>query len=468
MSSLSVGTTGSSTIKFSGLASGLDTAAIIEALMGAERQPVVRLTTQQEKLTAQQGQLQTIQSSLRQLQFAVADFSLSAAFENTQNVTSSEPTRVSAVSTTGAGVGGHEVEVTQLANSSQRTFAFTNPAAEDTVTIDGHEYAIKAGASAKELASKINSDSTATVYAAVVASGAESGTIVFSSRATGNTGAAFIAVSDTAGALVENAAAAKEGKNAEYTVDGVAGTSASNTISSAIPGVTLTLEGLTTTGPVTINVHPPGPSVTAIETKLQEFVTLYNSTVAAIQKQLTTKPPAHAANATEFAVGTLFGDHDLTSLMSRMRQTMYEPIKELAAEMSSPADIGLSTGAASGKGASSQSALEGQLSLDPAKLKEAVETNPAGAKLMLQKWSLGLQSMLNVAAEPAGTLGGRIESDTRQITNLTHQIATMNEMLAVRERALQITYSKLEAVISQNSAQGAWLTSQEKALNKTG
>ncbi len=351
-----------------------------------------------------------------------------------------------------------------MANSAQRTFAFASPEAEDTVTIDGHEYTIKAGASAKELASKINSDSTATVYAAVV----ESGTIVFSSRATGNTGAAFIAVSDTAGALTENAAAAKEGKNAEYTVDGVAGTSASNTVTSAIPGVTLTLEGLTTTGPVTIDMQPPGPSLTAIETKLQEFVTLYNSTVAEIQKQLTTKPPAHAANATEFAVGTLFGDHDLTSLLSRMRQTMYEPIKELAVEMSSPADIGLSTGAATGKGASSQSALEGQLSLNPAKLKEAIETNPAGAKLMLQKWSLGLQSMLNAAAEPGGTLDGRIEGDTRQITNLTHQIATMNEMLAVRERALQITYAKLEAVISQNSAQGAWLTSQEKALNKTG
>ncbi|HEX5851876.1 MAG TPA: flagellar filament capping protein FliD [Solirubrobacteraceae bacterium] len=462
MSSLSIGAGSSSTIKFSGLASGLDTAAIIEALMGAERQPVIRLTTQQEKLQAQQGVLQSIQSSLRQLTFAVADFSLPAVFESTQTVTSSEPTRVSAASTVGAGVGGHQIEVTQLANSSQRTFAFTSPAAGDTVTIDGHEYTINAGASAKELASKINSDSTATVYAAVV----ESGTIVFSSRATGNTGAEFIAVSDTAGALTENALAAKEGKNAEYTVDGVAGTSASNTITSAIPGVTLTLEGLTTMGPVTINVHPPAPSVTAIEAKVQAFVTLYNTTVAAIQKQLSTKPPAHAANASEFATGALFGDHDLTSLISRMRQTMYEPIKELPVEMASPADIGLSTGAATGGGGSSQSALEGQLNLNPAKLKEAIETNPAGTKLMLQKWSQGLRGMINVVAEPAGTLGGRIEGDSRQITYLTHRISIMNEMLAVRERALQATYSKLEGVISQNSARASWLTSQERALNK--
>ncbi len=95
----------------------------------------------------------------------------------------------------GAGIGGHEVEVTQLANSAQRTFTFTSPTAEDTLTIDGHSYTVKAGESAKELASTINSDSTATVYAAVL----EGGTLVLSNRATGNTGAEFIKVSDPGG-----------------------------------------------------------------------------------------------------------------------------------------------------------------------------------------------------------------------------------------------------------------------------
>ncbi len=454
---------GGSTISFSGLASGLNTSAIIEALMGAERAPVTRLTTQQEKLQAQQGQLQGIQTSLQQLSFEVSEFSLPSLFETSQIVTSSEPSRVGATSTTGAGVGGHQVEVKQLANSAQRTFAFTSPASEDTVTIDGHEYTIKAGASAKELASKINSDSSATVYAAVV----EGGNIVFSSRVTGNTGGEFISVSDTALALAELEGTAKEGKNAEYTVDGVAGTSATNTVTNAIPGVTLTLEGLTTTGPVTINVHAPGPSVSAIEKQVQSFLTLYNSTVAAIQTQISTKPPTHATSASEFAIGALFGDNDLTSLISRMRQTMYEPVAGLAAEMSSPADIGISTGAAT-SGSSSKATLEGQLTLNPAKLKEAIETNPAGAQLMLQKWSQGLQSMVTAMAEPAGTLGARIEGDNGQINNLTHQIATMNEMLAVRQRALQATYAKLEGVISQNSAQTSWLVSQEKSLNNSG
>jgi flagellar hook-associated protein 2 len=462
MSSVSVGSGGVSTINFSGLASGLNTAAIIEALMNAERQPVRRLTTQQEKLQAQESQLQGIQSSLQQLNFELSEFSLPSLFEGSQTVTSSEPARVSAVSTSGAGVGGHQVEVTQLANSAQRTFTFTSPAEEDTITIDGHEYKIAAGASAKELASKINSDATATVYAAVVEGG-----IVFSSRATGNTGAEFINVIDTQGAIAEQPGTAKEGKNAEFSVDGVAGTSATNTVTSAIAGVTLKLEGVTTTsGPVTINVHPPGPNVTTIETQVQSFVTLYNSTVAAIQKQISTKPLSTAKSGSEFAIGSLFGDQSLTNLLSRMRQTMYEPIEGLPAEMASPADIGLSTG--SSGGSASQSGIEGQLNLDPTKLKEAIEANPSGAQAMVQKWATGLQSMVNAMAEPAGTLGGRIEGNSSQINNLTHQISTMNEMLAVRQRALQATYAKLEAVISQNSAQGSWLTSQEKSFNNSG
>ena len=38
----------------------------------------------------------------------------------------------------------------------------------------------------------------------------------------------------------------------------------------------------------------------------------------------------------------------------------------------------------------------------------------------------------------------------------------MNELLAERERALQQTYAELESVISKNTAQANWLTSQEK------
>jgi flagellar hook-associated protein 2 len=463
VSSLSVGSSGgSSPLSVTGLASGLDTSAIIKALLSAEREPIARLTAQQEKLQAQQGIMQGIQTSLQQLEFAVSEFTLPGLFETSQTVTSSEPLRVSATTSTGAGVGGYEVEVKQLANSAQRSYTFTSPAAEETVTIDGNEYTLKAGATAKELAAKVNSDSKATVYAAII--GTEG--LVLSNRATGATEGKFITVS-SGGALTEKEGTAKEGKNAEFTVDGVAGTSTSNVVTTAIAGVTLTLAGLTTTttGPVTIDVQAPGVTPSAIESKIQSFVTLYNSTVESIEKQLTTKPPTSGASAS--ASGSLFGDPELSSLLSRMRQTMYEPVAGLAAEMSSPYDIGLGTGAATG-GTTSQSALEGQLKLEPSKLLSALQSDPEGAKLMLQKWSQSLQGVVRAAAEPGGSIETRSTGEGSEISELKIRINTMNEMLAVRQKALEQTYAALEGVISKNTAQNNWLVGQAEQLNKSG
>jgi flagellar hook-associated protein 2 len=459
---VSVNSAGASPLSITGLASGLNTTAIISALMGAERAPVTRLTHTQEKLQGDQSALRAIQNSLQQLSSSVSEFALPSLYESAQSVTSSEPTRIAAVATLGAVIGGHEVEVTQLATSSQRAFTFTSPAAEEKITIDGHEYAVKPAETARELAASINSDSTSTVYA----SAQENGTIVLSSRKTGNTGAEFVKVTDPGTALVEVAGGAHEGKNAEYKVDGVAGTSASNTVTEAIAGVTLTLTGLTSGGPVTIDVKPPGPSTSGIEAQVQAFVKLYNTTTASIQKQLATKPPTREASA-ERGTGTLFGDQELGGLLTTMRQAMYEPIAGLAAEMSSLASIGVSTGAATA-GGSSTSSLAGQLSLNTTQLTEAVRGNPVGVQHVLAAWSQSLQGLLNSTAEPGGSIEARINGDASQITNYATQITNMNEVLLVREKALINTYAKLEGIISQNNNQTNWLASQSEQLIKSG
>jgi flagellar hook-associated protein 2 len=451
-------------ITITGLASGLETSKIIAALMGAQREPVTHMTNEEQRLQAEQSDLQGIQTSLQQLAAAASEFTLPSLFENSQTVSSSEPARVGAALATGsgAGVGGYEVEVTQLANSAQRTFTFASPAKAETITIEGHEFTLSGGETAKQFASAINAEASATVYAAVL----EGETLVLSNRATGNTGTEFIKVTDPGGALTETGTA-KEGKNAEFKVDGVAGTASTNTVTNAIAGVTLTLGGLTPAGPVTIDVGAPGPSASAVEAQVQAFVKLYNSTVESIQSQLQTKPPVKPASG-EFGVGVLFGDVELSSLLNSMRATMYEPIKGLESGMSSPFNIGISTGKPSGESVSSQTSLEGLLTLEPAKLSEAVKANPAGVQQMLQQWSLNLQSLVNVAGGPGGTIAARTTGDASQITQLTSQIANMNEILANREKALQATYAELETVISKNSAQGDWLTQQEESLSKSG
>jgi flagellar hook-associated protein 2 len=463
MSTASLSTVGGSPISVSGLASGLDTSSIIQALLSAERQPIIHLTNQQEKLSGQQTQLQVLKTSLLNLSFASDEFILPSLFEGVQTVSSSEPARVSATITGGAGVGGYQLEVTQLANSAQRTFAFQSPAAEDTLTIDGREYTLKAGATAKDLASKINADGKGTVYAAV--QGTE--TIVLSSRTTGAGGGEFIKVADPGAALTEKEGTAKEGKNAEYKLDGVAGTSASNTLTEAIAGVSLTFSALTGAGPVTIAVQPPAPSLKAIEAQLESFVTAYNKTVEEVGKQLTTKPVEHPQNTSELSVGSLFADTGLTNLLARMRQAMYQPAEGLPAGMSSPSDLGVSTGAATG-GSSSQSSLSGVLKLDTAKLAKAIQENPSGARTMMQQWSLNFSKVVREVAAPGGTLEARINGEETQIRAMKLRVATMNQMLAVRQKSLEHTYAQLESVISRNTSLGSWLTSQTALLEKSG
>jgi len=460
-SALTLGSSTTAPITVTGLASGLDTSSIVAALMQAEREPVVHLDDEQSKLEASRTELQSVQGKLQQLAAAVSEFALPSLYESTQTVTSNEPDRVSAVATSGAAIGGYEVEVTRLANAAQRTFTFTSPVAEpDTFTIENQKFTVKVGGGASELASAINSNSKVGVFAAVL----QNGEIVLSSRTTGASSGEYIVVEDAAGTLTEKEGTAKPGREAEYEIDGVEGTSSSNTVTDAIPGVTLTFGGVTPDGPVTIDVQPPGLNAGALEAKVQSFVKLYNSTIESLQSQLTTKPPEKPTNASEFSIGTLFADTELTSLVDRLRTSMYEPIAGLQAGMSSPADIGLSTGAPTGAGASSQSSLEGLLTLDASKLTEAVKSDPAGVQKMLERWSSALQGTIEDAGGAGGSLETRINGDSTQITQLTSQIANMNEMLVQREKALQETYAQLEAVISQNSEQDAYLTKQAESL----
>jgi flagellar hook-associated protein 2 len=457
MSTIQINSSSSEPVSITGLG-GFDTGKIIEALMAAEKAPITRLTTQQEKLQAQQNVLAGLKTSLQSLSFAVADFALPSLFETSQGVTSSEPNRISAVATAGAGVGGYQVEVTQLARAAQRTFTFQSPAVEETITVDGQEFKVAAGASAKEVAQKINASGAATVFAAAI----NSETIVFSTRATGATEGEFIKV--TGASLTEVEGSAKEGKNAEYKVDGVAGTSKTNVVTEAIAGVTLTFNALTTvSGPVTIDVAAPGANVKTIEEKIEAFVTQYNAIVESLHKAVTTKPVPGATKPEEFEKGALYSDLEISSLLSRMRATMFDSVKGLPAEMSSPFDIGLGPGSATGSTAS-QSSIEGMIKLEPKKLAEAIAENPEGVEKMVQGWSKNLQAVVNNASAPGGSMEAKIKGDEANVASLKARIARMNEVLAEKQKHLVQTYAKLEGILARTNAQLGFLFQQTEQL----
>jgi flagellar hook-associated protein 2 len=438
--------------QITGLASGLDTDQIIQEEMAIYEQPVTNLQNQTTNLTAENTALTNIQSQLQTLSADAQALGDPSLFSTTQAVTSSDTTRVQATSSTGAGIGGYQVSVTQLANSAQRTFTYASPASADTVTIDGQQVSVSAGESISSFVNSINSNSNLDVYAAAT----NSGTVVLSNRATGDTGTNFIAVQDSGGTMTEQTSLAKEGQNAEYSVDGVSGTSASNTVTGAIAGVTLSLTGVTTTtGPVTINVAAPAPSSSNIQSALNTFITQYNSTISSIESALTTAPTSGTPGT-----GTLYQDPELQDLLTSMRSAMYTGGSGLPTGLATMLDIGVSTGATTGSAAESQSALNGDLTLDATTLTNQLTANPQGVQNVLSEWAASFSIMVNNSADPGGTIDARINGDTAEVTQLNNQISSMQSALTDKQNTLVQEYATLESALSTNQSTSSWLTSQ--------
>src|SRR5690348_2974695 len=216
---------GGSSLQITGLASGLNTNAVVQALMAAQQQQVTNLQNQQSGITALNKQLTSIQTALQTVADDAQALGSPTLFSTSQTISSTNPTLVGATATgsNGAVVGSYQIAVTALASASQRTFLFSSPANADTVTIDGHDTNLGAGASAQDLVNAINNDKNATVWATVTGTDPSTGKsqVVLSERNTGAPPAGnpngFVAITnDSQGALSEQTQYATAGTNAAY------------------------------------------------------------------------------------------------------------------------------------------------------------------------------------------------------------------------------------------------------------
>jgi len=469
-------------IQVGGLASGLDTNSIISEMMQAESIPLTQLQNQQTIQRFKQSVLQGFQTQLQTLSNDIQALHSDDLFAPTQSITSSDSTKVTGTSPTGAGVGSYQIDVQQLATSAQRTFTWNVPTADGTVTIDGVNYDVRAGETSQEFVADLNSHDGSTVYGA--ATDTRNNTIVLSSRTTGDTGGTFINVSANPGVLSENAARAKDGRNAIYSIDGVQGTSRSNTISTdnldpsdttspVIDGVTLTLTGVTSTsGPVTLNVGAPAPDPTKVTAALRQFVTDYNSVVDSITARLNERSVSNPQSISDMEQGVLFGDTDLNDLLNTLREAVYTPIAGLPDGMNSLADLGISTGAPSAT--STQSSLDGDLTLDTSALNAALTSNPRGVQDLLlgtsstAGWGQTFQRLVDGAGQAGGLLDNSIQSAGDTVSDLQTQIDNMNERLTIYQQTLQTEFTNMEVAVSQNQSTSSWLTSQLAGLAANG
>jgi hypothetical protein len=105
----------------SGLASGVDTAAIVEQLMAIDRQGKTRLQLRQGSFGAQQTTLRDLKAKLDALKAAAADLRSPATWSEGQTVESSDAARVAVARTGGAPIGGYSVKPEDRAENVRRT-----------------------------------------------------------------------------------------------------------------------------------------------------------------------------------------------------------------------------------------------------------------------------------------------------------------------------------------------------------
>lgn len=443
-------------INLTGLATGLDTGALIDNLLAIERTPRTRMAQQQTAQLGAKSSLQAVSDALKKLQTAAQALSDPSIFGNKQAAQIGNAQTATATIVSGAPSGGYALQVDRLARSAQSSYAYAAPAAASSIAVAGSGWndaiAVNAGEPASDLVARINGDPALHVVASVVTvNGAER--ISFASRATG-AGAGFTA--SAAGVLSDEQATA--GQDAQIRLDGVVRTSATNVVEDAIPGVRLALRGVDTVG-TTVTVSAPGADPEAVGKVAKDFVDAYNSALDLLRT--TTSVSATSS-------GTLGGDLALTNLQSQLRGAM---VQVTGGVSSLPLEaLGISTGKPSGTATYSASAVQGRLTFDTTVLEAALTADPAKVRATLTAEPgvlKGLVATLGSYTSATGSLTERISLVGQVVTDLGRRMDAFDERLTARQNVLKTQFATLEATISKLNDQKSWLNGQLNALQSS-
>jgi flagellar hook-associated protein 2 len=251
----------------------------------------------------------------------------------------------------------------------------------------------------------------------------------------------------------------------------------SNVVKDVMAGVQLTLRGTTGTDTVSVVVGSPSADTDAIKTKVSAFVDQYNSTIDFIRGKLNEDRVVNPTTDADRAKGVLRGDTGLTSLLTSLRASVADVFSGRPSASDQLSEAGVSTGATTGSGAINQDAVAGKLSLDAAKLTERLAAGFGDVKSLFTNVTgsydtEGLSQRLDRFVTPwlsgdgtnAPILTARIDASQSLVTDLTDQMAAIDQRLSVREAALRKQFTALETALAQTQSQGQWLAGQLAAL----
>lgn len=304
-----------------GIISGINTTQLIKELTQAYQAPITQLQSQAAQENADLTAWGNFKSSLSQLQSGMS--SLANINNISQRSASSSNTATATVSAdNSANPGSYSVTVSTLAQA-QSTYSSAFASADQT-TIGTGTIAIQAGSGAAVNVNITNSNDTLNGIASAI-NGANAGvkaSVIYDGSGyrlaltASNTGAANAFTATVSGATgnlsdmnynatTKNMTLSAAALDAAATVNGIAVTSANNTISGAVPGLTINLKQ---TGSTTVTVNQDSSGVVKA---VKGFVDAFNSAMTTINK-LTNY------NSSTGKAGPLLGNVGVQSIRTQM------------------------------------------------------------------------------------------------------------------------------------------------------
>ncbi len=132
------------------------------------------------------------------------------------------------------------------------------------------------------------------------------------------------------------------------------------------PASSSTLKAATSGASVGITVGAAGTNTEAVTSKVQAFVDQYNSTIDFIQSKLDEERVARPQTQSDREKGILRGDTGLSILLSRLRSSATDVVSGRPVALDQLSEIGITTGKSTGSGTPDPNAVAGKLSFDPA------------------------------------------------------------------------------------------------------
>ncbi len=438
-----------------GIGTGVDLNSMLTKLMAAERQPIDALNTKVAGTTTKLTTFGVLKSALSTLQTAVETLSNPSKLAALA-ATSSDATKVTASTSVSASAGSYAVNVTDLA-AAQKSFSsafatgttFGQGSLEFSINGTTQSIALndQASYSLQDIRSKINAANIGVTASVISGSGGDR--LVFAGTTTGAAGAFSLTV--TTGSTTAPAAslsglagfdettsglARSTAKDASLTIDGVAVSSASNTITDAINGVTLKLQS---TGSSTISIKG---DTAAINEAVSAFVGAYNALNTVIKQNNT-------YDATTKTAKPLNGESSVRSVQSALHSSRTTVPAELAgAAYQTLSALGISF------------KQDGTLSVDSTKLSAAISNSSGEVQKTLTAYGSAMKTTISGLLDAQGVIAGRINGLSSSVKNDKSNIAALEIRVAAVQKRYTAQFTALDKLMSQLNTTSNYLTQQ--------